>query len=54
MGEKALAWQDIFDLFQEGVDEIKGSFIGNNEVEYYFNGKYNDKESEWTVRFWIV
>ena len=53
MSAKLLTWQDIFDLFQEGVDEIKGSFKGSDDVEYYFNGKYDDKECEWKIRFWF-
>lgn len=49
-----LVWQDIFDLFKEQIDEIKGRFLGNNDVEYYFEGKWNQKDSKWVVHFWII
>jgi len=54
MSEKILTWQDIFDLLQEGVDEMKGSFKGNDDVEYCFNGKYDTKDDEWKVHFWVA
>jgi hypothetical protein len=54
MSEKVLGWQDIFDLFLEGIDEMKGTFRGNDDVGYYFNGKYDDKDGEWKIRFWVI
>jgi len=49
-----LVWQDIFDLFQERVDLIKGRFRGNNDVEYAFHGKWDEKNQRWILNFWIA
>ncbi len=48
-----IIWADIFDLFQEGMDKMDGVFMGNNDVEYHFNGKWDEKIQRWVLYFWV-
>lgn len=49
-----IIWADIFDLFQEGIEEMDGTFMGNNDVKYHFNGKWDKKNQRWVLYFWVA